>query len=224
MISIELDYICNEPSAQADACVIWLHGLGADGHDFADITPALQLPESHKIRFIFPHAPIRPVTLNANMEMPAWFDIFGLDLHAKVDKEGIEQAEKALHRLIDLQVQQSIPYHRIFLIGFSQGGALTLYTALRYPKRLAGVAGLSTFLPLQQELSEALAQQDKTLPIFLAHGVVDPIVPYWLGQQSSIELQKIGYDPAWHSYPIVHSVSQTECIDLGQWIKDILYK
>lgn len=224
MTDVPLDYVCVEPSTQAKACVIWLHGLGADGHDFADIVPVLNLAAEHDIRFVFPHAPSRPVTINANMIMPAWFDIFGLDFHSKIDKEGIIFAEKAVQQLIEKQIQDNIPANRIFLVGFSQGGALALHTALRFEKTLAGVAGLSTYLPLHEDLGHKGAQANKQLPIFLAHGKMDPVVPYWMGEQSQTALQTAGYNPTWHSYPIAHTVSIQECQDLGQWMTDILYR
>lgn len=224
MTEISLEYVCVEPSNKADACVIWLHGLGADGHDFADITPALNLPSNHGVRFIFPHAPSRPVTLNAQMVMPAWFDIYGLDFDGKVDEEGIASAERAVQKLIESQIQSGIPSNRIFIIGFSQGGALALHTALRYQKPLAGVVGLSTYLPLHEDLADKGSHSNKQLPIFLAHGLADPIVPYWMGQKSLTCLQEAGYQPAWHSYPIAHTVSLPECQDLGQWMARVLYQ
>lgn len=218
-----LEYITVEPSKKADACVIWLHGLGADGHDFADITPSLNLPPDHGIRFIFPHAPSMPVSLNANMVMPAWFDIYSVDFHGKVDEQGIAQAERALSQLIEKQILEGIASNKIILIGFSQGGALALHAALRYPKPLAGVAGLSTYLPIHESLKDLKSTANNQVPIFLAHGIVDTIVPYWMGQQSCSTLEEAGYKPTWHSYPIAHTVCMPECHELGHWIDRVLY-
>lgn len=217
-----LEYLVVEPGRAADACVIWLHGLGADGYDFVDIVPSLNLPQDNAIRFIFPHAPSRPVTLNGDLVMPAWFDIFALDLNAKIDEVGIAQAQKLVQQIIDQQIKEGILSTRIFLVGFSQGGALALYTALCSKTVLAGVAGLSTYLPLQAAMMQKGALAAPSLPIFLAHGLLDPIVPYWMGQQSLTCLEEKGYEAVWHSYPIAHTVSLPECHDLGQWISDII--
>lgn len=217
-----LEYLVVEPARPADACVIWLHGLGADGYDFVDIVPSLNLPPENAIRFIFPHAPSRPVTLNNGMVMPAWFDIFALDLNAKMDEMGIIEAQKLIEQIIEVQIQEGILPSRIVLVGFSQGGALALYTALCSKIVLAGVAGLSTYFPLQAVKSQKEGLMNASLPIFLGHGLLDPIVPYWMGQQSFVYLKEKGYQPAWHSYPIVHTVSLPECHDLGQWISDII--
>lgn len=221
-MSKALEYLVVEPTCPADACVIWLHGLGADGYDFVDIVPSLNLPKDNAIRFIFPHAPSRPVTLNGDLVMPAWFDIFALDLNAKIDEIGIAEAQKLVQEIIDKQVKSGISSARIFLIGFSQGGALALYTALSSKIVLGGVAGLSTYLPLQAVMMQKGSFAPAKLPIFLGHGLLDPIVPYWMGQQSLTCLQEKGYSPLWHSYPIAHTVSLPECHDLGRWIGDII--
>ena len=148
MSKLPLDCIVREPKGEANACVIWLHGLGADGGDFVDIVPQLKLPETVSARFIFPHAPIRPVSVNGGLPCRAWYDIYDLTSLQREDKAGIQLAEQTLHQLISSQVAQGIPCHRIILVGFSQGGAVVLYTALRYPEKLAGVVGLSSYLPL----------------------------------------------------------------------------
>lgn len=217
-----LEYLVVEPTRPADACVIWLHGLGADGYDFVDIVPSLNLPPENAIRFIFPHAPSRPVTLNNNLVMPAWFDIFALDLNSKIDEVGIVEAQKMIEQIIDQQMQQGILAERIFLVGFSQGGALALYTALCSKIVLAGVAGLSTYVPLQAISKQKNELIHSSLPIFLGHGLLDSVVPYWMGHQSLLCLKEKGYEPVWHSYPITHTVSLPECHDLGQWISDII--
>lgn len=218
----KLEYLVVEPARPADACVIWLHGLGADGYDFVDIVPSLHLSVENAIRFIFPHAPLRPVTLNKDMVMPAWFDIFALDLNAKIDEVGIAEAKRLVQQLIDQQIQQGILSTRIFLVGFSQGGALALYVALSSKTRLAGAAGLSTYLPLQTATIQKGELAPSSFPIFLGHGLLDPVVPYWMGHQSLMYLKEKGYQPVWRDYPISHTVSLPECQDLGQWISSII--
>lgn len=216
-----LDSITRDPIKMPDACVIWLHGLGANGYDFADIVPSLALPEDHTIRFVFPHAPERPVTLNANMVMPAWFDIFAISLDAQWDSVGIALAARSIEQLVEVQVQQGIARKRIVLVGFSQGGALALYTALRATESFAGVAGLSTYLPLSAWEGVA-AEQMRVLPIFLAHGLLDPIVPYWMGEQSRVMLEKKGYPLEWRTYSMPHTVCLPECQALGEWFLRLL--
>ncbi|MFI4938133.1 MAG: alpha/beta hydrolase [Candidatus Berkiellales bacterium] len=208
-----------EPRGKADASIIWLHGLGADGHDFVDAIPGLGLPLDHGIKFIFPHAPKRPVTINGGMVMPAWFDIAAIDLDARQDEEGIRMAEGALNALIAEVLQEGIHAKRIILIGFSQGGALALHTALRSSEPLGGVAGLSTYLPLHSHLAKENITANKQIPIFMAHGMMDPVVPYWIGQKSYACLQGAGFSPEWYAYPMVHTVCLPELKDLGQWIQ-----
>ena len=217
MITEKLKKIVKEPkSAPATACVIWLHGLGANGNDFADIIPELGLPADHKIRFIFPHAPHQAVTINNGYHMPAWYDILGLSVHSQEDAQGIELAYHTLCDLIQNQHQEGIAYNHIFLIGFSQGGALALYTSLHFAHVLGGVAGLSTYLPLQHTISSSTTTA--ILPIFMAHGPRDPVVSLELGEKSLACLQKLGCTVEWHTYPILHNVSSQELTDLGQWI------
>ncbi|MFA6036722.1 MAG: alpha/beta fold hydrolase [Legionellales bacterium] len=208
------------PKTCAQFVVIWLHGLGADGYDFIPIVPELKLNDL-AIRFIFPHAPTRPVTLNRGMQMPAWFDIHEISPAAKHDIKGIENAYQQISALIEDQHQQNIPYENIALIGFSQGGALALYTALRFPQPLAGVMGLSTYLPAIQSLKDAI-QTPKPLPIFLAHGTHDPIVPIEAGHMTEELLTSQGYHVDWHTYPMAHQVCMEEITDIGMWLKGIL--
>lgn len=220
--STMLKAIVIEPKEQADACVIWLHGLGADGHDFADVVPSLNLAPNHRMRFIFPHAPHQPVTLNGGMVMPAWYDISAIDLDMWQDDKGIRTAEQNLKALIESVIQSGIPAKRIILIGFSQGGALALHTAVRFEQSLGGVAGLSTYLPLHASLGEERHANNHQIPLFLGHGLMDPIVSYWIGQKSMGYLQAVGFQPEWHVYPMVHTVSLPELNDLGQWMQRIL--
>lgn len=207
--------LIHSPTLPARNTVIWLHGLGADGHDFLDIIPELHLPESLAIRFIFPHAPVRPVSLNGNLPMRAWFDLYDLTAESKIDVDGILDTNVMLHSLIKHEIQQGISAENIILAGFSQGGALALYSGLTYPKRLGGIIGLSTFFPIP-----ALQQthQPKDIPIFMAHGEYDPLVlPIW-GQASKEYLLRHGYQVAWHTYPMAHTVCMDELQDISSWL------
>lgn len=217
-----LDAEIIEPNSKADACVIWLHGLGADGHDFVDVVPSLGLPSGHRIRFVFPHAPSMPITMNGGMVMPAWYDIGAIDLRAVQDEKGIKKSEIAIKAMIEAQIQAGIKSERIILAGFSQGGALALHTALRYPKPLAGVMVLSAYLPLQDLLMKEKHAVNAHIPLFMAHGFMDTVVSYWIGQQSCTHLQAAGFEVDWHSYPMAHTVSLSELHDIGVWIKNAL--
>lgn len=218
----KLKYLEVLPEQKADACVIWLHGLGADGYDFSDVIPNLQLPNDHRIQFVFPHAPHIPITLNAGVVMPGWYDILGLTLDTPQDEAGIKHSAAMLHQLMQDVVSSGIAFNRIVLIGFSQGGALALYTALRYPKTLGGVAGLSTYLPLDRSLAAEKDQANDAIPIFLAHGLADPVVPYVMGLHAHQCLMQQEYPVSWHTYPIPHTVCLPELADIGQWLKTIL--
>lgn len=211
-----------EPPSHASATVIWLHGLGADGYDFVDVVPSLGLPGNHDIRFIFPHAPKMPITMNGGMIMPAWYDIGAIDLRAVQDEQGIRKSEQAILRLIQAEMEKGISSQRILLVGFSQGGALALHTALRFTQPLAGAMVLSAYLPLQDLLQQDMHSANRQLPIFMAHGFMDTVVSYWIGQQSCTALQAAGYQVDWHSYPMAHTVSLTELHDIGAWIKNAL--
>ncbi len=214
--------IIQEPKQKADACVIWLHGLGADGHDFAPVTRELGLKEEARVRFIFPHAPQMPVTLNFGYVMPAWFDIFAIDINSREDEAGIKASQKILNQLIEDNVNDGIPTDRIILMGFSQGGALAVHTALRYEKPLGGIALLSSYLPLPLLLEKEKHAANKDIPIFMAHGLMDTLVPMSLAELSLKSLQKAGYEPSWHTYPMEHSVCLSELQDIGKWIQGIL--
>ncbi len=203
------------------ATVIWLHGLGADGHDFAPIVSQLNVADK-PIRFVFPHAPAMPVTLNAGLHMPAWFDILGLGIDAPVDKVGVHQMEQRIQDLIENECQQKIESNNIILAGFSQGGAMALFTALRYPQRLAGVIALSTFLPLEQELVNFLSEANHDLPIFMGHGERDPLVDISWGQHCADKLVELGYRVDWHTYPIEHTVYPQEIAAIAQWLEQII--
>lgn len=213
-----LEAITIEPKRKADACIIWLHGLGADGSDFVDVVPHLGLSEQHAIEFIFPHAPHRPITINAGYMMPGWYDIVAIDDKAPQDEKGIKQSEQELREIIQLAISRGIPSQRILLMGFSQGGALAIHTALRFEQPLAGVGVLSAYLPLHDAIAKEKHAANESISIFMAHGLNDSIVPYRLGQQSFTWLQNAGYSPSWHTYSMEHTVCMQELADIGHWI------
>ncbi len=209
-----------EPKQNATAAVIWLHGLGADGYDFVPIVPELQLADL-AIRFIFPHAQVRPVTLNHGMLMPAWFDIHEISPTAKHDEAGIKAGYEQILALINAQHELGIAYDRIVLVGFSQGGALALYTALCLPNKIAGVAGLSTYLPLNANLRAQIGQKN-TLPVFLAHGRQDAVVPIEAGEMTRQVLDELNYPVSFHKYAMGHQVCAQEMHDLSAWLRQLL--
>jgi phospholipase/carboxylesterase len=204
--------------------VIWLHGLGADGNDFAPIIPQLALPADSAIRFIFPHAPQRPVTCNAGYVMRAWYDIYSLDSLDREDSKGLEQARDIVDTLIRREMARGIPPQRIVLMGFSQGGAVALYAGLRYPQTLAGIGGLSCYLPMQSTTAEQLHPANRHTPIFLAHGQYDPVVRYLLGERTYHWMQQNQLPVSWHEYAMEHSVCLEEIDDIAQWLGHCLSK
>ncbi len=211
-----------EPRSKHKASVIWLHGLGADGHDFEPVIPALRLPENHGIRFIFPHAPQRPVTINGGMVMRAWYDIKEMDLRKREDVEGIEASRQILENFIQREKEAGIPTEKILLAGFSQGGVIILHTGLRYPEPLAGLMALSTYLALPDKLETEAHPANLTIPIFMAHGTMDPVIPIQQGKNSADQLKQTGYAVSWHEYPMQHAVSLEEIEDIGQWLVETL--
>ena len=202
-----------ETGANPVACVIWLHGLGADGHDFEPIVPELGL--SAPIRFVFPHAPERAVTINNGMRMRAWYDIFQFG-GGPEDEAGIRASEKLIQGLIEKEK------HPVFLAGFSQGGAIVLQTALRYPRKLKGVLALSAYLPLSFSLAKEKSVENQNLPIFMAHGTLDPVVPIQKARTSRDALEQQGYKVEWHEYPMPHSVCPQEISDISSFITKLL--
>lgn len=204
----------------AQYSIIWLHGLGADGHDFVSLVPELDLPKLTKIHFVFPHAPIRPVTINGGMAMPAWFDIYNLDKSGPIDEEGIRSAVAAIHRLIDREIAQGIRPENIILAGFSQGGCIALLSGLFYPQRLGGVIGLSTFLWKIPDFDQHRQAANQETPIFLAHGSSDPIVPLALGEQTALLLKNAGYPVSLYTYPMAHSVCREEIRAISLWLQE----
>lgn len=217
-----LDCIEIQPGAPADAAIIWLHGLGADGNDFVPIIDELGLPEGHGLRFVFPNAPVRPVTVNGGMAMRAWYDIVGVDIAAREDAAGISDAGDEIRTLIAREVERGIAAERIVVAGFSQGGALALHTGLRHDTRLAGVMALSSYLPLRDTLAAEASSANRGLPIFMAHGSADPVVPPALGEGSRDLLEAAGYTVAWHGYNMQHQVCLEEIHAIGAWLRDIL--
>lgn len=196
--------------------VIWLHGLGADGHDFEPIVPELRLPETLPLRFVFPHAPVRPVTINGGMAMRAWYDIVTLDRHGPADEQGINDSSKLLENLIEREIGRGVPRQRIVVAGFSQGGAIAINTVIRSRDTLAGLIGLSTWLALPAALdTERVVPQ---LPVFMAHGRFDPMIPMQYGRASADKLIEAGFTIEWHDYPMAHAVCAEEIVDLSRWL------
>lgn len=212
-----LPHLIVETGGKPTASIIWLHGLGADGHDFEPIVPGLGLPDDLAIRFIFPHAPSMPVTLNGGYIMPAWYDIKESDLGIEHDHGGIQQSTQSIQMLIDQEEMHGIPADRIVLAGFSQGGAMALHAGLRQSNALAGIMALSCYLLVPNELDHA-SKAAKGTPIFMVHGVDDQVVPYALGDSSYRKLKAHGYAVEWHSYPMQHSVCPQEIVAIGKWI------
>ena len=198
--------------------VIWLHGLGADGNDFAPIVPELVSPEWPALRFVFPHAPVRPVTVNGGMPMRAWYDIAGVDLVSREDGSGMRASIASVEALIAQENARGVPTSHILLAGFSQGGAIALAAGLRHAQTLAGVIALSTYLPLRESFAAERSAANAATPIFWGHGTADPIVPLTRGVGARDLLQSLGYQVAWHTYPMPHSVCSEEVADLRQWI------
>lgn len=214
----QLDSVIIQPSQQAQASVIWLHGLGADGHDFTDIVSALNLPSSLHVRFIFPHAPIRPITVNANMHMRAWYDIYSLGDLEREDKAGITEMTHSINALIQQEIDNGIASKQIVLAGFSQGGAMALFTGLHYDKPLAGILALSTYLPLIKNISPSDFDINRKTKIFMAHGQEDPVLPIQLGKQTFELLKNLGHPIEWRDYPMAHQVCNEEIKAIGQWL------
>ena len=212
-------------SAPLPLCsVIWLHGLGADGNDFASIVPQLDLRGCPPIRFIFPHAPSMPVTINGGYVMPAWYDIVGANLVDRQDAAGIQKSEKAIQALIEQEVARGIPYERIVLAGFSQGCAMALHTGLRLPHRLAGIMALSGYLPLADRFPSERHTANAHTPVFMAHGTQDPVVILKRGEDSRDALKALGHPVQWHTYPMPHSVHPQEIADIAAFLKQVLGK
>lgn len=204
--------------SKIDASVIWLHGLGADGHDFAPIVEQLDLPN---VRFILPHAPLMPVTVNNGYMMPAWYDLYGLSIGSHEDEAGIKVSQKYINSLIELEIEKGVPANRIVMAGFSQGGAIALHTALRYPQKLAGIIALSTYLPLKSQINE-VDSANSAIPIFMAHGVYDDVISLETCKISFNLLQSRQIPITWHQYNMAHSVCAEEIDDIRRFLKQVL--
>jgi len=213
------DAVVLTPATTPVAAVIWLHGLGADGFDFVPIVDELRLPAALPVRFIFPHAAPRPVTINNGYVMRAWYDIKGFGPERAEDDAGIRESEGVVKQYIEQEIARGIPASKIVIAGFSQGGAIALQTALRYQQRLAGVMALSTYLPLRASLAVEAADANRDVPILMCHGVRDPVVPAQMGEASRDVLQGLGYRIEWHTYPMEHSVCIEEVVDISKWLQ-----
>ncbi len=204
------------------ACVIWLHGLGADGHDFESIVPALDLPAVPGVRFVFPHAPMQPVTINGGMVMRAWYDVYALEGVRREDEAGVRASQQRLEALIAREKSRGIPAARIVLAGFSQGGAVALQTGLRHAEPLAGIMALSTFLPLAATLAAEASPANRDVPIFMAHGIHDPMIPLSRAARARDLLREQGYRVEWREYPMPHAVCDDEVRDVSTWLRGVL--
>jgi phospholipase/carboxylesterase len=213
------DAVVLNPSVSATAAVIWLHGLGADGFDFVPIVNELRLPATLPVRFVFPHAAPRPVTINNGFVMRAWYDILGFGAGRPEDEAGIRQSEEVVRQYVEREVAGGIATGRIVIAGFSQGGAIALQAGLRYPQRLAGIMALSTYLPLRATVTSEASGANRDVPILMCHGLRDPIVPAELGKASRDALQALGYPVEWQSYPMEHQVCMEEVVDISNWLQ-----
>ena len=211
-----------ESAPQPTAAVIWLHGLGADGNDFAGLVPELDLSACPPSRFVFPHAPSMPVTINGGYVMPAWYDIRGTDLVSRQDDAGIRQSASAIEALIEFEASRGIPYENIVLAGFSQGCAMALHTGLRFKHRLAGIMALSGYLPLADTFAAERNPANASTPTFMAHGSMDPVVVPARGESSRDLLSSLGYPVQWHTYPMQHSVHPREIADIAVFLARVL--
>jgi phospholipase/carboxylesterase len=215
-----LDAIEIETAKNPAASVIWLHGLGADGNDFAPIVPALQLPKT-PIRFVFPHAPVQPVTINGGMRMRAWYDIRDGAIRRE-DENGVRASQKLVEALMEREKKRGTAANRIVLAGFSQGGAIALQTGLRQGERIAGIMALSTYLPIADKFAAEAAAANRDAPIFMAHGSYDPVIALERAEESRALLQSLGYAVEWREYPMPHSVCPEEMADIGTWLRKVL--
>ena len=215
-----LDRVEITTADKPEYAVIWMHGLGADGHDFEPIVPFLGLPPSLAVRFVFPHALMRPITINGGAVMRAWYDIIEISTSKGQDEAGIRHSTDKIRALIEREIERGIPASNIVVAGFSQGGAMALHVGLRFEEKLAGIMTLSAYLMFPERLQSEHAQANADTAIFMGHGTHDPMVPFALGQAARTELEKGHWPLEWHSYPIQHSVSQPEIADIGRWLQN----
>ncbi len=212
-----LPHLTIEPKTTAKASIIWLHGLGADGHDFEPIAKELNLPDAMAARFIFPHAPSIAVSVNNGMVMPAWYDIIGTNIDDEIDIKGIQESAKKINALVDNEINKGIPSKNIIIAGFSQGGAVAYECALSFPKKLAGLMALSTYFATHEQIK--LSTANKNIPILICHGSADPVVSEILGQRAFNRLEKKGYKPEYKTYPMQHNVCVEEIDDISIWLQ-----
>jgi len=217
-----LDAVEIETGRNPTGTVLWLHGLGADGHDFAPIVPQLVEPHERPLRFVFPHAPVRPVTINGGMAMRAWYDILGFNRGVPHDEVGIRASDVEVRALIQRENQRGIPTNRIVLGGFSQGGAISLFSGPRYPEKLAGIMALSCYMLLEDLLPTERTRVNYATPVFLAHGNQDPVVDFRRGLEAKQLLEAGGYPVEWHPYVMPHSVCPQEVADIANWLRKVL--
>ena len=218
----QLEFIERSTGENPTHSIIWLHGLGADGHDFEAIVPELELPASANYRFIFPHAPFQRITVNKGQVMRGWYDIRSTDIDRQEDFEGINDSTIALMSLIEDEIKRGIPSENIVIAGFSQGGAIALNTGLRYSSKLAGIMALSTYLPSHDAYPENAHDENKSIPIFMAHGTVDEVINFEVAEKSRAKLESMGYPVEWHSYGIGHGVGPDELADISAWLQKVL--
>lgn len=217
-----LEYIEINPDAQPSAVVIWLHGLGADGHDFEPIVPQLQMPAGLPVRFVFPHAPMRPITINFGMTMRAWFDILKMEPEHQIDNDSFAASVESVEALLEREIAAGIPPGRIVLAGFSQGGAIALHTGLRFEKGLAGILALSCYLPSVKTLKTERSDANRKIPIMMAHGTADPVISMSRAISTREDLSVLGYQIRWHEYPMQHAVCAEEIDAIRSWMLEVL--
>jgi phospholipase/carboxylesterase len=216
---VTLECVEIETAPKPRHAVIWLHGLGADGHDFEPIVPQLVRPEWPALRFVFPHAPIRPISLNGGLPMRAWYDIAGFDLSQKQDEAGIHASLAEVAKLVAREVGRGVPASNLVLTGFSQGGAIALAAGVRHAQTLAAIVALSTYLPIADMTAGERGEANAATPVFMGHGAFDPVVPQYLGERSRDQLREWGYRVDWHSYPMAHQVCPQEIDELAEFLE-----
>jgi phospholipase/carboxylesterase len=219
-----LETVTVETGPKPSFSIIWMHGLGADGHDFEPLVPELLDDGMPALRFVFPHAPVRPVTINNGYQMRAWYDIIGIDRRSTEDFKGIGQSADAIGGLIHREHARGVSSERIALAGFSQGGAMALHLATRHPDKFAGVIALSCYLPLSRDLDKVRNSPNLSTPIFMAHGTQDPVVPFALGAESRTLLERAGYSVEWHEYPMPHALCEPEVADLRAFLRKLVLR
>ncbi|SJM93310.1 alpha/beta hydrolase [Crenothrix polyspora] len=220
----KLSTINIKPSAAHSHSIIWLHGLGADGHDFEGIVPSLRLDDAANIHFVFPNAPVQAVTINGGAKMRAWYDILEMSMERQVDVSGIYQSVAAIEQLISEEITKGIPSENILLAGFSQGGVIALLAGLKYPQKLAGIVALSTYLPMLEQLKVERSPANNSTPIFMGHGILDSVVDVEIGKKAADGLIALGYDVSWHDYVIEHSVCVEEVEHIANFINTLFYR